>query len=161
MTAPRAALNFQNQQKPALYVGCEISYGSQWVNLNDTINFKIGADNTRDGTSKTYRKTSVQSPVLSGSYLVHAVPDMVSEQISVWVYGEDQTNLNDNVSFLQTLFEQWNYRIRWTFDEYRQYWECQLADINISQNQVWTHSQMAQLSMTIPRFAEITSETLG
>lgn len=163
MSAPKAVLAFQEQatQQDSLYVGCEISWGSRWVDLNDHINFIVGADNTRDGFSKTYRKITTTSPVLSGNYLVHAVPDMVSEQLEVWVHGEDQTNLADNVSYLQQLFEQWSYRIRWTFNEYREYWNCQLADFNISQNQVWTHSYMAQLTMIIPRFAEISSETLG
>ena len=35
--------------------------------------------------------------MLGGNYLIHAVPDMVTEQIAVWVYGSTQTEVSDNL----------------------------------------------------------------
>jgi len=143
------------------YLAVEISYGGEWVNLNDTERFRINAQNTRDSTTKTWRKVTATSPVLGGNYLVHAVPDMVNETISVWVYGNTQTDLNDNFFFLEELFEQPDYRIRWTQNEYREYWRCQLAEAASSRGQVWTHSQMALSTFTVPRYPEITRERIG
>lgn len=137
---------------------CEISYGSRWIDLNDSEKFKIGGDSTRDGTSKSWRKITAQSPVLGGEYIVHAVPDMISEQISIWVYGRTQTDLHDNFWFLDQLFEQMDYRIRWTTNEYRETWRCQMADASYSRAQVWTHNMMAQSTFTVPRFPDVTRE---
>jgi len=142
------------------YLAVEVSYGSQWVNINDGVNYKINAEGTRDSSSKTWRKITTQSPVLGGNYLVHAVPEMINETINVWVHGSTQTDLADNFFTLEMLFEQFDYRIRWTTNEYREYWRCQLADTTSSRGHIWSHSQMAQMSFTVPRYPEITRERI-
>ena len=142
------------------YLAVEISWGSSWVNINDEENYKIAAEGTRDGVNKTWRKVQTQSIVLGGSYLVHAVPEMVAENVGVWVYGQDQTALADNYFALHDLFEQYDFRIRWTFDNYREYWRCQLADSSSSRNQVWTHNLMASAQFQVPRYPEITRERI-
>jgi hypothetical protein len=139
------------------YLAAEISYGTRWINLNDGITYKIGAE-SRDTSAKTWRKVTAESPILGGNYLIHAVPEMVSEQISIWVYGQTQTEVSDNLFGLSDLFEQYDYRIRWTFDEYREYWRCQLADATMSRGQVWTHSLMASTQFTVPRYPDVTRE---
>jgi hypothetical protein len=140
------------------YLAAEISYGSRWVNLNDGLNYKIGAEGTRDSVSKTWRKVTADSPILGGNFLIHAVPEMVSETISVWIYGQTQSEVADNLFMLTDLFEQYDYRIRWTLDDYREYWRCQLADATTSRNQVWTHSLMAQAQFMVPRYPDVTRE---
>lgn len=140
------------------YLAAEISYGTRWVSLNDGVTYKIGSDGTRDSTAKTWRKVTADSPILGGNYLIHAVPEMVSESITIWVYGATQTEVSDNLFTLLGLFEQYDYRIRWTFDEYREYWRCQLADAMLSRGQVWTHNQMAQAQFTVPRYPDVASE---
>jgi len=142
------------------YLAAEITYGTRWVNLNDGVNYRIGATSTRESTQKTWRKTTAQSPILGGNYLVHAVPEMVSESISVWIYGADQTEVSDNLFTLTGLFEQYDYRLRWTFNEYRETWRCQLADATMSRGQVWTHSLMASVALTIPRWPDVTRERI-
>ena len=142
------------------YLAVEISYGSRWVNLNDGEIYKISGDETRESTAKTWRKVTAESPILGGNYLVHAVPEMVAEQIGVWVYGQSQTELSDNLFGLTDLFEQYSYQIRWTFDEYREYWLCQLADATMSRGQVWTHSTMAKAQFAVPRYPNVVREHL-
>ena len=46
---------------------------------------------------------------------------------------------------LNDLFEQYDYRIRWTFNEYREYWRCQLADAVSSRGHVWSHNRWRPL----------------
>jgi hypothetical protein len=149
------------ESKGLSYLAVEVSYGSRWVNINDGDKFRINADQTREQSAKSWRKTVAESPVLGGSYLVHAVPDMVMETVSVWVGGEDQTDLADNYWFLQSLFEQMDYRIRWTFNEYREYWRCQLADSVLSRGHVWTHNQMAIETFNVPRYPDVTRERIA
>lgn len=143
------------------YLAVEISWGSRWINLNDHIRYQIAADGTRDNTSETYRKTTVQSPILGGEFLVHAVPEMVTETLGIWIYGETQTDLSENFAYARELFSQWSFRLRWTLDDARETWNCQLPDANSSRNQIWTHNLMARQSYTIPRFSEVTYETVG
>jgi hypothetical protein len=140
------------------YLACEITYGTRWVNLNDHANYRITADQTRDSSQKSWRKVTAQSPILGGNYLVHAVPEMINEQIGVWVYGSDHTEVSDNLFTLLELFEQFDYRIRWTFDNYREYWRCQLAESTVGRGQVWTHSLMAQAMFQIPRYPDVDRE---
>jgi len=142
------------------YLAVEISYGSRWVNLNDGEIYKISAEGTRDSSAKTWRKTIADSPVLGGNYLIHAVPDMVTETVGVWVYGNNQTEVADNLFGVTRLFEQYDYRIRWTLDEYREYWRCQLAESSMSRGQVWTHSNMAAAHFTVPRYPDVTRERI-
>jgi hypothetical protein len=140
------------------YMAVEVSWGSKWVNLNDGVVYKISGESTRESTQRTWRKVTADSPILGGNYLIHAVPEMVGEQISVWVYGQTQTEVSDNLFNLTDLFEQYDYRIRWTFDEYREYWRCQLADATMSRGQVWTHSLMAKADFAIPRYPDVETE---
>lgn len=142
------------------YLDVEISYGSRWVSLNDGERFRINADGTRDSTAKTWRRVTAESPILGGNYLIHAVPEMVVEQVGVWVYGQDQVDLADNNYFLETLFEQMDFRMRWTYDDYREYWRCQLPDSTISRGQIWTHSTMASQAFQVPRYPDVTRERI-
>lgn len=139
----------------------EVSWGSQWVNLNDHEKFVVDAEATRDSTAKTWRKTLAQSAVLGGNYLIHAVPEMVTESLSLYVHGQDQTEVNDNLFMIESIFEQYSYRLRWTTNEYREYWNCQLADSSTSRGQVWTHNNMAKVSFSIPRYAQVTRERIA
>lgn len=143
------------------YLDVEISYGSSWISLNDRERFEISAENTRDTSAKTYRKFIADSPVLGGNYLIHAVPEMVVENVTIRVYGQDQVDLNDNYYYLEDLFEQFDFRMRWTFNDYREYWRCQLPDGSFSRGHVWTHNLMAMQSYQVPRYPSVTRERLG
>jgi hypothetical protein len=142
-----------------LYLTVEVSYGTTWVNLNDGVQFKIGAEGTRDTSARTYRKVTADSPILDGNYLIHAVPEMVSESINVWVYGGNHTQLGENLKLLDMVFSQYAYQIRWTTEEYRETWNCQLADSSVSSGHVWTHNKMAQATFTVPRYPDVLRET--
>ena len=138
------------------YLACEISYGGTWINLNDKDRYRVSAQATMEQTSKSWRKTTAQSPVLGGSYLIHALPEMVSEQVSLYVDGTNQSDLSDNLFHLDELFEQMSYRLRWTFNEYREYWNCQLAESSHVRSQVYMHNQMSVCTYTVPRFPDVT-----
>lgn len=142
------------------YLSVEVSWGSTWVDINDQETYKINADQTRDSVSKTWRRTTAQSPVLGGTYLVHAVPELVTENVAVWVYGQDQTGVAENFFALYDLFEQYDFRIRWTFDNFQETWRCQLSDSNYSRGQVWTHNNMAMAAFQVPRFPEVERERI-
>ncbi len=140
------------------YFACEVSYAGQWVNLNDGERFKIDAEATRDSTQKSWRTIKASSPILGGDYLIHAVPEMVMETVGVWVLGGSAVDANDNYWTVMELFEQLDYRIRWTFDNYREYWRCQLAESSSARGQVWSHNHMAKVQFSVPRYPNVTTE---
>jgi len=143
------------------HLAVEVSYGSRWENINDHERYRINAEQTRASVAKSWRKTVAESPFLGGNYLVHAVPEMVVENVSVYVYGQDQTDLADNYWHLMELFEQHDFRIRWTTNEYREYWRCQLSDSVGDRGHVWSHNQMAVMSFSVPRYPNVTRERIG
>jgi hypothetical protein len=152
---------FVSEPRTALdYLAVEISYGSRWVNLNDGEVYIINADQTRETSAKSWRKVTAESPVLGGNYLIHAVPDMITEQIGVWVHGMSQSEVADNLFGLVRLFEQYDYRLRWTTDDYREVWRCQLADASMSRGHVWTHNLMAAAAFAVPRYPDVSRERI-
>jgi len=142
------------------YLDVEVSYGTRWVSLNDGVTYQISANDTRDSATKSYRRVVAQSMVLGGDYLVHAVPNMVNEQVTVWVRGQDQIELAENLERLEELFEQMDFRMRWTYNDYRETWVCQLPDVSFSRGQVWTHNAMAIMSFQVPRYPDVTRERI-
>lgn len=150
LTAPK--------EKGLAYLGVEVSFGSRWIPINDGQTYRVSSEQSRDTSAKSWRKTLADSPILGGNFLIHAVPDMVMEQMAVWVYGSDQTEVSDNLFTLISLFEQYDYRIRWTLNEHREYWRCQLADSSMSRGHVWTHNLMAVAHFQIPRYPDVTRE---
>lgn len=142
------------------YLDVEVSYGTRWVSLNDGVTYQISANDTRDSAPKSYRRVVAQSMVLGGDYLVHAVPNMVNEQVTVWVRGQDQIELAENLERLEELFEQMDFRMRWTYNDYRETWVCQLPDVSFSRGQVWTHNAMAIMSFQVPRYPDVTRERI-
>lgn len=140
------------------YLDLEITRGGEWVSLNDHERFIVNGSETRDQSQKSFRKVTADSLILGGNYLVHAVPDMVVERVGIWVYGQDHSDLADNYFFVCDLFEQLDFRLRWTFEDYREYWRCQLADSVSSRNQVWTHNTMAGVTFNVPRYPDVSRE---
>ena len=128
------------------------------MNLNDGEIYKIAGDGTRDSTAKTWRKVTADSPILGGNYLIHAVPEMVAEQIGVWVYGQTQTELSDNLFGLRSCSSSTTTGSGGRSMSTGSTWRCQLADATMSRGQVWTHSLMAKAEFTVPRYPDVTRE---
>lgn len=140
--------------------GCEISWGGDWVDLNDTVNYKVSGDGTRDNTTTSYRKIEAQSPMYGGSYLIHAVPEMVVENVSIRVHGSTQAIMIANFQAVQEYFSQFEYQMRWTFDNQQETWNCELADANVSRAMVWSHNKIALASFSVPRFPDVEVVTI-
>lgn len=149
-------------EKPAPGMGSfalNIDYGGRWIDLNDSLNYKVGAG-TLTQSPVTWRKVVVTSPVAEGSYTVHAVKEMVSEQVEIFVHGANQWEMQLNVKQLEELFGRLDYRLRLDFDDYREYWKCQTAEYITERSQVFAHNGMAKLTFTVPRFPTVTIERI-
>jgi hypothetical protein len=138
----------------------EVSYGAQWINLNDHERFVIHADTTPN-RAKTYRQVKATSQVVEGDVLLHSVQDMVVETVKVLVYGQDHVDMEDNLLLVETLFEQFKFEVRQTKNEYREIWLCQAATtMTIETGQVYLHNQMAVIAAQIPRYPTVDRERI-
>lgn len=142
------------------YFGCQVSYFGSWINLNDGLNYRVATDPTLTSSQKTRRKIVATSPVLDGEYLLHATTAMVSEPVKVWVYGADFADLNSNILTLESVYDQYNYRMKWTWDTYVETWACQMSDITIERSQVYSHSIMAAVTAQVSRMPDATREEI-
>lgn len=137
----------------------EIELGGSWLDLNDGLNYKVGAL-TMQQSQISWRKISVDSPVVEGSYIAHAVKAMITEQVQIWVYGGDQVQVQENRQQVEDLFSRLDYRVRFSFDSYREYWRCQTAEWSMERSQVMAHNQMTMLTFSVPRFPTVTTEMI-
>ena len=139
------------------YFACEISNGpGVWVDLNDSLNYKVAGGETRDGRAVQWRRIVATNPVMEGEYLVHAVKEKVIETVNLYVLSDSQVELATNISTLENLFSQFSYQLKFTFDSSVEIWDCWAADYVLSRSAVWTHSKMAMFSAQVPRFPDVT-----
>lgn len=134
------------------YFKVSATYLGSWIDLNDGIDYRLASDPSLANVTKPRRKIVATSPVLDGEYLLHATTGMMVESMKWWIYGEDQADLASNLLQLESIFDQFDYRVRVNFDNYQETWTCQLADVTIERSQVYAHSLMAGLTAQIPRF---------
>lgn len=142
------------------YFDIAATFMGGWVDLNDGIAYTVATDPTLTSSAKTRRKILATSPVLDGDYLIHATDAMVTEQLKFWVYGIDQAELASNLLNLESIFDQYDYRVRIVADNYQEIWTCQMADITIERSQVYLHNLMAGFTATVMRFPTPVREEL-
>lgn len=138
----------------------EVSYGLQWVNLNDHQRFIIAGD-AMANRAKSFRQTKATSQITEGDVLIHSVAEMVAETVKVQAYGYDQADLEDNIATLEALFEQFSYQVRVTKNNFREIWTCQASpNITIEAGQVYLHNMMGIVTAVVPRQPTMTRERL-
>lgn len=141
------------------YYSMEVSYGGTWIDLNDGYNYKVGAE-TMASTQVQWRKVMAESPITEGSYVVHAVRALVTENIQIYVHGADMWMVNENLAKLEQLFARLDFSLRITMDWYRETWRCQTAEWSSQRSQVMSHNYMAVFQVDVPRFPTVTREIL-
>lgn len=134
-----------------------IDYSGGWIDLNDKLNYQVGAESMQQ-SQVSWRKVQAQSPVTEGSYTIHAVREMVTENIQIYVRGGSQWETQINLAKLEELFSRLDFRLKFNFDDYQEYWRCQTAEYSTQRSQVYTHNTMAVFTAQVPRFPTVTRE---
>jgi hypothetical protein len=135
------------------YVSVRVQYAGRWLELNDQIKYIVEASSFSE-SGFTWRRTTVESPWLSGRFLVNAVKDTVEEQLGVFVYGSNQVDLQDNIDTLVDAFSQFSYIMEFAADQNRLQYSCECADYSVSKPRELLHNNMAQVQLRIPRIPE-------
>lgn len=135
----------------------EISYGDQWINLNDKIRYKFRADNYGQ-KAQTLRRITAQSPYFDGTYSIHTSKENVSESVMIEVSGQTQNIVTENVLLLLDCVAQDTYQIRMDVEDHRETWQCEPADYTIDRSQVYLHNKLCLVTLSIPRLPDPVNE---
>jgi len=141
------------------FVSLRIREGTRWFELNDGARFKVEGSSFEE-TAQSYRRQTVESPYIGGRFVVNAVPDVVEETLVLWIYGQDQVDLDDNIELVVRLFSQFSYLLEMTYDTSKKRYECEMADYSISKTRELVHNNMAQIRLRVPRIPEFEREVL-
>lgn len=147
-------MTFQEQ----MTIGLSIVTSDGTTNLNDGTIYKIAKDGTREQVSRTFNQTKATSPALAGEYLVHSVPGMVQESVTIWAFGTTQAELNTRYRALIDAFEHWQYQLVWTYTGYTETWNCNAVISNSADfGQGMIHNFMSKVTLQVPRFPTVTT----
>ena len=130
-----------------------ISYGDQWVNLNDGYRFKFRADGYGQ-KQQTLRRITVDSPYFDGTYSIHTTKENVSESVMIEVRGATQNLVTENQLLLLDCVAQDTYQIQLDFEDHRETWQCEPADFMVDRSQVMLHNKICTVTLTIPRLPD-------
>ena len=136
------------------YLSVRISDGVRWYELNDSVKYRVEGSSFGE-TSTTFRRKTVESPYIGGRFLIHATEETVEENLVVYVYGQDQVDLEDNIQKVVSLFTQYQYFLEFVLDENRRRFTCEMADYSITRQRELIHNTMALISLRIPRIPEV------
>jgi hypothetical protein len=138
---------------------CHMTIPGGLMNLDDHEKYIVAGDSFTAQTM-TWRRQQVQSPYVAGKFTTHAVPDMVTEQLNIWVLGDNQMHLQRNLADLIDAFSQVYYQITWSVDIQSYTWNCEMADYSIDFTNTLTFSRHLSFKANIPRLPAIIMGTL-
>lgn len=131
-----------------------------WLNLNDTVNYRMTSESFNSYT-QSWRRTEVISPWIAGKYLVHAVPDAVEENVSVYVMGTSQVQARNAIDYLVACATQMSYQIRYELDEVRVTWDCLAADFTVEMSRELVNNAMAIVRLAVTRQPQVLLERIN
>jgi hypothetical protein len=137
----------------------EISNGTKWVTLNDHFKYRVGAESFKQ-QNHPRRRISVTSPIYDGTFETHSVKENVDETVEVFVVGQSNNEVTENLLSLIDLFEQSRYSIRRRFDDHRETWSCLPAEYNVDRSFVNAHNVRAVVTFNFPRFPAVAYEVI-
>lgn len=147
---------------PDLSLGVTLSSpsGDLFLNYLDVNSGYKVEKSFREQRQQTFRKQSVESRWVDGSFVVHSVRENVIEQVSVYVYGATHTDWLQKLLALQAAFSQLSYSMIFTYGgTTTEYWSCQPADFTVRTQQEFQVAKMALVQAQVPRLPKVTYST--
>lgn len=111
---------------------------------------------TREERQVSFRKQEVTSPFVEGSYLITAVRENVVENVSLYVYGDSQVQMDQRLEAVLERLEVPRYRMYWRSDGVEERWDCQAASYTVRTQREFQYAKMALVKAQIPRLPRIT-----
>jgi hypothetical protein len=141
-------------------IDIEVHTGTHWLSLNDHYNYILGAK-TLDTSTQSQRNHSATSPLYDGEFVVHSTLGNVTETIEVYVLGNDQVTVGDNLARLMDAFRQSMYNVRRTFGTDVEVWTCWPSEYSIQRGHVNIHNKRATIAFSVPRLPKVSREVIA
>jgi hypothetical protein len=129
---------------------CRITGPDGWLNLDDHENYIVGSDSFA-ASAMQWRRNQVTSPYVAGKFTVGAVADQVTENVTVYVLGESQAELQINLANLIDAVSQVAFELSWTADNTSYTWSCDSADYTIDFINANLFARQLAVKLQIPR----------
>jgi hypothetical protein len=149
ITSGGDALVPKNWKEPDITVRITTPMGD-WMNLDDHERYILAADSFQQSATQM-RRNQVQGPYVAGKFTVYAVPDQVTETVSLYVLGANQTELQLNLQALVAAFTQPNFALVWSADEAAYQWDCEAADYTIDFVNTNVFARTLNVKFQVPR----------
>ena len=134
---------------------CRMTGPDGWLNLDDHENYIVAAESFASSAT-TWRRNQVQSPYVAGKFTASAIPDQVTENVTVYVLGESQTELQINLANLIDAVSQIAFELQWSADNAVYIWQCDSADYTVDWIAANLYARQLSVKLQIPRNPTIT-----
>ena len=134
---------------------CRMSYQGGWLYLDDLERYIVAADSFANSAT-TWRRVQVTGPYVAGKFTVSAVPDQVTEQVSLYVLGSSQSDLQSNLARLIDAVSQPYFQFVWSMDQASYIWDCDSADYSIQSTTATMFARQITVKLSIPRHPLLT-----
>jgi hypothetical protein len=125
------------------------SLGLPALDINDNSNYIVSAEIM--GGTVTRERKSVSSPYVHGDIPVHSRKTSVTEPFAVYVMGESQSELQQNLVVLIDAFSQFQYNILLSVDGTEYLYLCEAAEYQIEWEHAHWHAQKVVVRFNVPR----------
>jgi len=135
----------------------EISYAGRWWSLNDHFNYRV----TTEGmgiTEQTFRRKTITSDFFEGEYTTHSVRANTKRTAEIWVYGDSQSVVSENVQRAIDWFTQDSYNLRVRLNEDVEILLCGGADYRVDRSHLMAHNKMAKITFTYDAHPDVSRE---
>lgn len=106
---------------------------------------------TRSQRAISWRKQTVESAWVEGSYDVAAVRNNITELVAVWVYGSSQNDFWKKVYALADAIATPAFAITWTVDGMTEVWDCTFSDYTVETQREFQYAKQGVMRMNIVR----------
>lgn len=126
------------------------SLGLPDLDINDHTYYTIAGQQIMGGTVQWDRK-QVSAPWVDGDVTVARRRGNVMENLTVYVAGSTQADLNTNLQNLIGAFTQDRYTLSITIGSQQYAWDCETADYSVQFDTPHLHSLYVAATFSIPR----------
>jgi hypothetical protein len=120
------------------------------LDINDTTNYRVVGPTVFGGTVQ-WDRTSVSSPVADGDFTTHRRKANITENLSVYVTGDDLSDMFTNIRALIVAFTQNRYTLQFNIGSAVIQWDCEAADYSVEVDNAHMHALYAVCNFSVPR----------
>lgn len=120
------------------------------LDINDHTSYVIAGPSAMSGTVMWDRK-QVNAPWVDGDITVARRRQNVMENLSIYVKGSSQADMDTKIATLIAAFTQDRYGLQIIIGSANHAWDCEAADYTVSLDTVHFHALYAQVTFAIPR----------